>query len=280
MSDQPEELTEVERVQRAAARSAISDFRTAMASGDEDERHAAAGAFLQSMQQLNPDETRDKIHVPEDAGEFRDSLISIMCRIPDGWGRWIGCRAGWYRIITELDAALAELDPDYGVRQCKQKFGGLRFYFDTELDDDVRTQMRALVAAAEELSAITCEFCGQPGTLHINRYGGVVTACSACGVAEGFGRLGETVDELTPMAFGVWKVSAGDVECWIDLNYSIFEDDKDLWTIQRVDLWPRVGESFRLVVTPYRYERDREGDDPGPESVRESGAVTRIERVR
>ncbi|MCB0927115.1 MAG: hypothetical protein KDB70_04150 [Mycobacterium sp.] len=282
-SDQPEELTETERVQRAAARSAISDSRAAMASGDEAERHAAAGAFLQALNQLNPDETRDKLHVPDDAGPYRDGLIAIMSRIPDGWGRWIGCRAGWYPILVELDRKLAAIDPAHEVRQCKQKFGSLRYYFDTELGDDVRAQMRALVAAAEELSTTTCEFCGAPGALHIDRYGGVVTACAACGVAEGFGRLGETVDELTAEMPGVWRVSDGDGECRIDLNYAIYQDDSDdeLWTIARVDIWPRVGGELRLVVVPYHYERPQAPDaDPGPESLRESGVITRIERVR
>jgi len=51
-----------------------------------------------------------------------------MMRIPDGWGRCISCDAGWYPIIVELDAALANLDPNYEVQQVKEKYGTLRYY--------------------------------------------------------------------------------------------------------------------------------------------------------
>lgn len=70
----------------------------------------------------------DDLRVPEDAGEYAAGLERILRRIPDGWGRWIGCGPGWYRLLVELDTQLAALDPDYRVQQVKEKFGTLRYY--------------------------------------------------------------------------------------------------------------------------------------------------------
>ncbi len=49
--------------------------------------------------------------------------------------------------------------PDVVVRQIKEKFGGLRFYYDGG-DDTVD----GMVRMAESWAAFTCEECGQPGT--------------------------------------------------------------------------------------------------------------------
>ena len=70
----------------------------------------------------------DDIHMPRDAGAYADGLLAIMERIPDRWGRWISCDAGWYPLLIELDTELAALCPDYVVHQAKSKFGGLRYY--------------------------------------------------------------------------------------------------------------------------------------------------------
>jgi hypothetical protein len=52
----------------------------------------------------------------------------MLLRIPDGWGRWIGCSQGWNPLITELDAHLAELCPEYELHQVKENYGTLRYY--------------------------------------------------------------------------------------------------------------------------------------------------------
>jgi hypothetical protein len=38
----------------------------------------------------------DALHVSGDAGEYEAALRALLERIPDGWGRWIQCGAGWY----------------------------------------------------------------------------------------------------------------------------------------------------------------------------------------
>ena len=95
--------------------------------------------------------SREHMHVPEDADEFYDGLVSILMRIPDNWGRRISCNKGWYPTLVATDRLLAELDPNYTVHQVKEKFGGLRYYYQpTEaVNDEVRREMRRVVAEAE-----------------------------------------------------------------------------------------------------------------------------------
>ncbi|MGE8189004.1 hypothetical protein [Pseudomonas sp. NPDC086278] len=80
--------------------------------------------------------------------------------------REIGCLPGWLNLIDELCRTLkAHLDahpevPQIKVRQAKEKFGGLRFYY-----SGGDSACREMVAAAEQRSMSTCEVCGQTGTL-------------------------------------------------------------------------------------------------------------------
>ena len=67
-------------------------------------------------------------HLPGDVGEHSEGLAGILGRIPDGWGRWIGCGKGWYPIIVRLDAEISKLVPGYEIHQVKEKYGTLRFY--------------------------------------------------------------------------------------------------------------------------------------------------------
>jgi len=78
----------------------------------------------------------DAVHVPEDAGEHAEALRGILLRIPDGWGRWISCDRGWYPLLVELDEKLRTVLPNYALHQVKEKFGGLRYYW--ESGEDVR----------------------------------------------------------------------------------------------------------------------------------------------
>jgi len=92
--------------------------------------------------------------------------------------------AGWWGILdtllAELDAIM-ELHPGYvlTVRQVKEKFGGLRFYYDLwavgeshvynpdRPEDPVKValgdEIYARVRQAEDKASKTCEWCGEPG---------------------------------------------------------------------------------------------------------------------
>ena len=90
---------------------------------------AAFAQLRQVGQGLDMAEIINAVHLPDDAGEHADALRRMLARIPDGWGRWIGCSRGWYPLLVELDEQLGTLFPNYEIQQIKEKFGGLRFYW-------------------------------------------------------------------------------------------------------------------------------------------------------
>jgi hypothetical protein len=75
---------------------------------------------------------------------------------------------GWWPILTNLCANIqhhldwknktSEVIPQVTVAQIKEKFGGLRFYYDG--GDD---QIQGMVTMAEAWASNTCETCGKPG---------------------------------------------------------------------------------------------------------------------
>ncbi|MCZ4278923.1 hypothetical protein [Rhodococcoides yunnanense] len=132
---------------------------------------------------LSRDHYLNSLHMPRDAGEYAVGLSRLLLRIPDGRGRWVSHRKGWYRLITDLDASLANVDPDYEVHQVKEKFGVLRFYFNPSTDNrEVLRRMRELVKVVEIASAYTCEECGRNGTdVCLRKLPYIVqTLCDAC----------------------------------------------------------------------------------------------------
>jgi hypothetical protein len=103
-----------------------------------------------------------------------------------GWG--FSCGDGWYQLIHDMCEKITELCKDditVTALQVKEKFGGLRFYYGMEYEDDEsdkkgkRTSaIHDLIAEAEDKSYETCEFCGKPGE---TRGGGWIrTMCDEC----------------------------------------------------------------------------------------------------
>jgi Zn finger protein HypA/HybF involved in hydrogenase expression len=77
---------------------------------------------------------------------------------------------GWQPIA--LDAAEQLEANGAQILQVKEKFGGLRIYFQVDEDTssvDVYDKCNEIVRLAEEKAAITCEDCGQPGSMTTNR---------------------------------------------------------------------------------------------------------------
>jgi len=144
---------------------ASNAVRSGSPSAADDIRAALSGPRVLTKSDLA--EVRDALHIPEDAGDLAPELEEILRRIPDGWGRWVTMSKGWYRIIVELDRRLAELDPDYVICQVKEKFGGLRYYFEPSpsATPDTIAAMRAAVVEAEAESERTCEECGVSGAV-------------------------------------------------------------------------------------------------------------------
>lgn len=94
---------------------------------------------------------------------------------------WYGCVVsdGWKDLVLETDAKLAFIDPNYKIAQVKEKWGALRFYFDTEKEGIEREIMWAITSYAESRSEHICEKCGTWGTLRTNRPH-IITLCDSC----------------------------------------------------------------------------------------------------
>lgn len=91
----------------------------------------------------------------------KDYEFDYLAQIPEGWGTVL---------VNLLDKIESLEDVEVHVIQIKEKFGGLRFYYQGSGKD--YSKVRGLVLEAEMLSAKTCVVCGSPGTL---RYGGWIS---------------------------------------------------------------------------------------------------------
>lgn len=86
---------------------------------------------------------------------------------------------GWWQLLhqalTDIEAVMAQHQPlRFKVRQIKEKFGGLRFYWmlvdgDNQIPQmdlsQLYEQLQSIVQTAEERAGATCEACGEPGGL-------------------------------------------------------------------------------------------------------------------
>lgn len=95
-------------------------------------------------------------------------------------GAYPECQAGWYQLILDLDGKISSIEPGYRVDQVKEKFGGLRFYYDQiNINDDDRERVDKLVDAAEEKSFTICEVCGvSDSTVTTSGHSWVKTLCA------------------------------------------------------------------------------------------------------
>jgi hypothetical protein len=79
---------------------------------------------------------------------------------PEPYG--LECGAGWKNIIDLTHEKLKYIDPEYKIAQIKEKFGGLRYYYDqtVEYGSTASQIMEDIVRAAEHEASRTCELCG------------------------------------------------------------------------------------------------------------------------
>lgn len=91
------------------------------------------------------------------------------------------CGDGWYDIIDGLCQSISNLGVSVTVVQVKEKFGGLRFYYEgVSSDKEERVYMvHGAVQMAEEMSYRTCENCGESGELR-DEEGWYKTRCDSC----------------------------------------------------------------------------------------------------
>lgn len=101
---------------------------------------------------------------------------------------------GWFQLTWDLskklEAYIQEFLAKYGLTekddyprafQCKEKFGGLRFYLTHNGPEDWsgRKGMTQAIREAEELAERTCEFCGAEGH-NAPTNGWWLTLCNIC----------------------------------------------------------------------------------------------------
>ncbi|MCC2597797.1 hypothetical protein LKR43_15815 [Pusillimonas sp. MFBS29] len=102
---------------------------------------------------------------------------------PMSWGFEHG--DGWCELIETLCARLDTiLQEEPGalieVRQVKEKFGGLRFYYNLSgASDALADNIRQAVDMAAQASSHICERCGRPGSVETN-VGWLSALCAAC----------------------------------------------------------------------------------------------------
>lgn len=101
-------------------------------------------------------------------------------RVRNGSTRDCSVGRGWIPLVNELNERIRELDPNYRVDQCKEKFGGLRFYVSyDDITDENRETANKLIEEAEDRSFEICEDCGKLGSLSGKRW--IRTLCEEHG---------------------------------------------------------------------------------------------------
>lgn len=114
---------------------------------------------------------------------------SAVAATTSKWEQIAYCGKGWYWILEELDQKLLKLDPYYKIIQVKEKFGGLRYYFETEATGVLREIMYDCQAQAYVKASDTCMDCGKgayrgyefsDSTVETRFDGWVNTTCAVC----------------------------------------------------------------------------------------------------
>lgn len=93
-------------------------------------------------------------------------MQTCMC-----WG--IDCGDGWFLILDQMCTELQTLNQELQFTQVKEKFGTLRVYLNNYSDE-----AEHIISKACDASEITCEACGDPGS--INNGGWLSVRCSPC----------------------------------------------------------------------------------------------------
>ena len=96
------------------------------------------------------------------------------------------CGDGWCKLLFDLSTELAALPKEIVAGQVKEKFGTLRFYLDTSVDE-----AEDIIRKYEEISSKTCELCGKSGSL-CQRKGWLATMCPECAKAHAYTRTKES----------------------------------------------------------------------------------------
>jgi hypothetical protein len=114
---------------------------------------------------------------PDNVKYLRDNHPNLFLRLEsidvgDGWFNLL--RATLSTIAWETKNMPSELQSSIHLTQVKEKFGGIRIYF-----NHTTPYIDGVIALAYTLSNITCEDCGLQGAQR-NIKGWICTACDSC----------------------------------------------------------------------------------------------------
>lgn len=77
-----------------------------------------------------PGKAQNKEQTPPLSWQSVNELEDILARFAEGHPAHIACGLGWQEIIATLHRQIKQIYPDYQILQVKEKYGGLRFYFE------------------------------------------------------------------------------------------------------------------------------------------------------
>jgi hypothetical protein len=105
-------------------------------------------------------------HDRKDYDQLKEKYKPFFDQLPFGFE----CGPGWYGLLAKLTEDIHAVIKEKGLKDCraeqvKEKFGTLRFYISSGVDE-----IFDLIEEAEEKSETTCEECGQPGELGAKGY--------------------------------------------------------------------------------------------------------------
>jgi len=107
--------------------------------------------------------------------ETQLQIEELKKKILPGYWQSVDVDEGWYQLVLDCDRELTQIDPGYQIVQIKQKFGGLRYYFESSPLLGTRKAMDDVVTKYEAVAAVTCEATGNPGVLMKSEGGWVKT---------------------------------------------------------------------------------------------------------
>lgn len=107
---------------------------------------------------------------------------------------------GWQDLLMQADALIAFVDPDYTITQIKEKFGGLRYYYElsgkVDITSEVRDAIHENIRDIEKRAGKICEACGIDNEKQ-NRDGWYTTICDRCLVMR---KENQNAEELRQLA--------------------------------------------------------------------------------
>jgi predicted transposase YbfD/YdcC len=108
---------------------------------------------------------------------MKNDISSLQSKYPEFFRehRTIECSNGWYHIVKDALKSFRHRKINININQIKEKFGGLRIYFDISEEEFavdralMHNEAEQIVREAEMKSMKTCKICGKAGkTININ----------------------------------------------------------------------------------------------------------------